>query len=238
MAAPPVLAQHPRQQPVTNAARPRPRPGMVRLTPSSGSDLTLILNAPPDRSGGVGGWAGSERDGQRPAKWFKSQPDDTISLDCTLDVDAIGGPGIERRLTVLRDMGQPAEGEDEPPTIRLDGDIWPDDQHINWVMSNWSLGERLWNSDGTFWRHQVKIDLERYNALDEITAVKVRSTRKAGKRRRRVVQSRGNDTLRGIALRELGDATRWKDIQRWNKKKLKGVDPDARLRTGTHLTVR
>lgn len=216
-----------------------PRPGMVRLTPSRGSALTLILNGPPDRAGGVGGFETVEREGRRPAKYWKSSPDDTISLDCTLDLDAIGGPSIERRLRVLRDMGLP-DDEDDPPFITLDGDIWVDDQTVEWVFASGGLsfGERLWNSDGTLWRQQVKIDLERFAPLDSIEAVRVRAARSTrGKRRRRTTVAKGNDTLRGVALRELGDATRWKDLVRWNKK-LKGADPDARLRSGTHITIR
>lgn len=211
--------------------------GRVRLTPSRGSDLTMILAGPPDRSGGVGGMEASERALRRPAKWFKGIPDDTISLDCIIDIDAIGGPSVERRLRVLRDMGQPGD-EDEPPSIKLDGDIWTEDQAITWTMDNWSLSDRHWNPDGSLRRQAVKVDLSRYTPISEIEAIRVRASRKArGKRRRRTTIAKGNDTLRGIALRELGDATRWKDLVRWNKK-LKGVDPDSRLRSGTHITIR
>jgi hypothetical protein len=213
------------------------RGGTVTLWPSRGSSLTLILNAPPDRDGGVGGWVTVARSLSRPAKWFQAPTDDTMSLDCTLDIDEIGGPSIERRLRVLRDMGQQS-GDADPPTITLTGDVWADDQNVKWVMSNWSLGsERLFNSDGSFRRQSVKVDLERFEALEMIAPLRVRTTRAAsGKRKRRTVIAAGNDTLRAIAVRELGDATRWKDIQRWNK--LKGVDPDARLRSGTHLVLR
>jgi len=211
--------------------------GRVNLNPSRGSDLTLILAAPPDRGGGVGGFDPVERALRRPAKYWKGSPDDTISLDCIIDLDAIGGPSVERRLRVLRDMGQPGD-EEEPPTIRLDGDVWDHDKTITWVMDGLTHGERLWNPDGTLRRQAVKIDLSRFEDVAEIKAIRVRSTRKGGKRRKRTAIARGNDTLRSIALRELGDATRWKDLLRWNKKKLKGVDPDARLRSGTHISIR
>lgn len=214
--------------------------GRVKLTPGIGSPLTLILNAPPDRTGGVGGYETVERQGRRPAKWWKSSPDDTISLDCILDIDAIGGPSIERRLRVLRDMGLPGDDVNGPPPITLDGDVWEDDKTVEWVFQSGglTLGDRLWNSDGTLRRQFVKIDLERFAPLSTIEAIKIRSSRTSkGKRRRRVTIAKGNDTLRGIALRELGDATRWKDLVRWNKK-LKGADPDARLRSGLHITIR
>ena len=204
---------------------------------SRGSQLTMILNGPPDRAGGVGGFEAVDRQKRRPAKWWKASPDDTISLDCIIDIDAIGGPAVERRIRVLRDMGQPGD-EEEPPTIKLDGDVWDHDKTITWVMDGMALSERLWNPDGTLRRQAVKVDLSRFEAVAEIKAITVRSTRsKGGKRRKRTAIAKGNDTLRAVALRELGDATRWKDLVRWNKK-LRGVDPDARLRSGTHISIR
>lgn len=233
MAGPIIIGQV-QQRTTTEGA---PRPGMVRLSSSRGSSLTLILNKEPDRGGGVGGFEAVERQQRRPAKWWKRTPDDTIDLDCTLDVDAVGGPSVERRIRVLRDMGQPGEDE-EPPSITLDGDVWEDDKGVTWVMSGLSLGARLWNGDGTLRRQQATVSLERYDSVAEVTAIRVRATRTSKRRRRRrTTVARGNDTLRGIALRELGDATRWKDLKGWNKK-LKGVDPDARLRTGTHISIR
>lgn len=212
--------------------------GRVRLVPSRGSDLTMILNKEPDRGGGVGGFEATERALRRPAKWWKGSPDDTYSLDCTIDIDAIGGPSVERRLRVLRDMGLPGDDPDGPPSITLDGDVWDSDKNIRWVMEDIAFGERLWNPDGTLRRQQVTVSLSRFEDLATIEAIRVKPTRtKSRKRRRRTTVARGSDTLRAVALRELGDATRWKDLVRWNKK-LKGVDPDARLRTGTHISIR
>jgi hypothetical protein len=235
MAGPVIISSRP-QRTTTQGA---PRPGMVRLTPSRGSDLTMILNKEPDRGGGVGGFETVERGLRRPAKWWKSTPDDTMTLDCTIDIDAIGGPSVERRLRVLRDMGQPGDDVFGPPSITLDGDVWESDKAIEWVMDDWTLGPRLWNGDGTIRRQQVTVELSRFEDVDEIRAIKVGATRtgKKHRRRRRTTRARGNDTLRAVALRELGDATRWKDLARWNKR-LKGTDPDARLRTGTTISIR
>lgn len=211
--------------------------GKVRLVPSYGSPLTLIVAAPPDRGGGVGGWVASERSRRRPSKWFKALPDDTMTWDLLLDLDAIGGPGLERRLRVLRDMGQPGPNHDEPPSIAIEGDIWTDDGAINWVLDDMTLGDRLWTPDGALRRQAVTLTFSRYAAVDEISAIKLTRTRNGSKPRRRVVIARGSDTLRTIALRELGDGTRWKDIRGWNKTLAK-TNPDARLRTGTHITLR
>lgn len=213
--------------------------GRVKLQPSRGSGLTLLVAKPPDRSGGVGGWQSSERSGRRPAKWFKALPDDTYSWELILDLNEVGGPDMHRRLRVLRDMGQPGD-QDEPPTIRIEGDLWDHDASLDWVMQDLSLGERLYAPDGSLVRQTVTVGLERHTPLDEVEAITVRTTRTgrtAKTARRRTVTAKGMDTLRVIALRELGDGTRWKDLQRWNKN-LKRVDPDASLRTGLHIVVR
>lgn len=214
---------------------PPPLGGQVRLDPSSGNSLTAIINTEPDRGGGVGGWQPTERSGTRPAKWWQGIPDDTITLDLTLDIDAIAGPAIEERLRVLRDMGQPGSN-DEPPTIKLDGDIWTHDQNITWVMSDLHLGARLWQPDGSLRRQQVTVDLERHEPLTEIKAIRIHSTRVAGRRRHRTVKTKAHDTLRVVALRELGNSSRWADLRKWNKA-LKRTDPDVPLRVGTHVKI-
>lgn len=220
-----------------------PRPGMVTLQPSRGSDLTLILNGPPDRAGGVGGWQPVERALDRPASWWQGLPQDTMSLDCTLDVDAVGGPDLERRLRVLRDMGLPGD-EDEPPWLTVDGDVWDSDRNIRWVVVDVKLGERLLSSGvgtraaaGKLRRQQVAIDLARYTEVEEIRPLRIRRSRRAtGKRRARTYRTRKGDTLRAIALRELGDVTMWRDLRKWNAS-VRKADPDMTLRAGLKLVL-
>lgn len=212
--------------------------GRVTLNSSSGHQLTMILNKEPDRTGGVGGWESVDRALRRPAKWWKASPDDTMSLDCTIDIDAIGGPSIERRLRVLRDMGLPQD--DEPPTIRMIGDVWDSDQNVNWVMDGLTFGPRLFQGDGTLRRQQVTVELSRFEDVNEIVPLKVTRTRTKGKkpkRKTRTVTARRGETLRGLSLRALGTPSRWKDLQKWNKK-LKKIDPDLALRAGTHVKIR
>lgn len=215
--------------------------GRVKLDPSYGNGLTALVAGAPDREGGIGGWEASERGGQRPGKWFKAQPDDTASYDLILDVDnpAGGGP-IEDRLGRLRKMGVRHSDHDEPPTITLIGDVSYGDDALVWVLENVTLGDRLYQGDGTLRRQAVTVSLSRYNGIDELEALTIRSGRtgKAHKKRRRVIHTKAGDTLRGVSLRELGSGSRWKEIQAWNKKKLKRVNPDARLRTGTALSIR
>lgn len=214
--------------------------GTVTLTPEGGgAALTLIMNGPPDRSGGIGGWASVERSGRRPGKWWQSQPDEAMSIECTLDMHALPGPSVEKRIADLQALGRPSvDLKTEPPVLRLSGDVLPIDKAVRWVMSDLKFGERLYFSDGKLRRQVVTVDLERYNDVSEIEAVQVTRTRRAGKaRRRRTVVAHTHDTLRAIALRELGNPSRWTDLRQWNTR-LKKVDPDAPLRRGTRITIR
>lgn len=212
--------------------------GRVTFNPTRGSSLTLLVEKPPERSGGVGGWVASERAARRPAKWFKALPDDTYSWDLILDIDAVGGPSIERRLRVLRDMGQPSGPEGEPPAITVTGDLWSEDAAVQWVMDGLTFAGRLFRPDGTLRRQFVTVQLSRYTPITEIEAVRIRPTRtRGGRARRRSVKTAAGDTLRTVALRELGDGTRWKDLRKWNRR-LARTNPDVRLRTGTTIVVR
>lgn len=216
----------------------RPRGGMVKLVPSRGSPLTLIINGDPDGAGAIGGWESTERALRRPARWWKSQPEDTLSLPCLLDLYAIGGPGLERRLDVLYAMGQ-AGDEDEPPTIRLFGDVTPREQRVRWVLQGITRGKRMWTSTGDLRRIEVTLELEGYDGLDTIKPVAIKRTRSTrGKRRARVIRTRKGDTLRAIAVRQLGQSDAWKRIRAWNPRVFKGVDPDEPLRPGIKVTLR
>ena len=214
--------------------------GWIILNPSRGQSVRLLLNSEPDRSGGVGGWEETERALRRPARWWKGLPSETMSLDCTLDDDAPAPAerSVGKRLENLKKMGMHSE-DDDPPTIKIRGDIWFKDRSLTWVMDGLSFGARLYNRDGSLRRQQVTVDLARYIGIDEIHSLRIRKTRtKKRKRKHRTVTSRRGETLRGIALRALGSPSRWKDLRKWNKKKLGKVDPDMRLRPGTHIKIR
>ena len=220
----------------------RPRGGMIKLLPSRGSSLTVIVNGDIDGGGGVGGWQPTDRALRAPAKWWQSQPDDTTSMPCLLDLYAIGGPALERRLDVLYAMGQ-AGDEDEPPTLRLIGDVAPREQRLTWVLQNITRGARQWTSDGALKRIELTLELERYDPVDSIKPVAIKRTRDSkGKRRARQITTSKGDTLRAIAVRQLGQSDAWKRIRDWNPKSppkgLKGVDPDAPLRAGIKVTLR
>lgn len=218
-----------------------PRSGMVRLLAETGTQLTLIIIGDIDRSGGVGGWAQSERMLVPDADYFKSTPKDALSIPCALDLEEVGGPSLERRLDVLYGMGGPVDSDDgyQPPAIRLLGDV-PTCRTQRWKLDDVKLGKLRFRRDAPdeLRAIEVTLDLTTLNIGEPIGPVRIKRTRAstAGKRRQRTITARQGDTLRAIAVRQLGTSGQWTRLREWNPR-LKRVDPDVPLKAGTHLVL-
>jgi hypothetical protein len=228
---------HPRPGTPAAALEP-PRSGMVKLVSENGSALTLIRNGDIDGSGGVGGWQSSERVLREDADWWKSLPKITRSIPCLLDVDALGGPSLERRLEVLFAMGAP-DDDDDPPPLRVLGDIDPIAKARRLKIDDIRLAAQLFREDdpSALRRQELTLELSSFTESRGVSRVTVKRTRDShGKRRRRTIIARRGDTLRAIAVRQLGSSGDYKLIRSWNPK-LKRVDPDAPLRAGTKVVL-
>lgn len=219
-----------------------PPSGMVKLVPlASGlGTVTVIRNGTVDRGGSVGGWQASERVLREDADWWKSIPKGTVSIPCLLDVDAIpDARTIEKRLRALYDMGQP-DGQDDPTAIHLYGDV-PMCHPPTWVwkLDDIQLGDDLFLEDQptVLRRQELTLSLSTYSVTRGVTKVTVKRTRdKHDRRRRRTISARKGDTLRAIAVRQLGSSGAYAQIREWNKK-LRHTDPDAPLRAGTKIVL-
>jgi hypothetical protein len=216
------------------------RAGEVRIQSVDDAFLyvNLLLSGAPDRGGGVGGWEVSERVLRPPADWWRAQPKSTISLPCMLDIHEQEGPSLETRLKRLYAMGQP-RGDDPPPPVWLVGDV-PTARTQWWRIDDISLGERIFRTNplGHLRRQELTVQLTEFVEATGVPKVTVRRTRDSkGRRRVRTIRARKGDTLRRIAVRELGSASAWTDLRSWNKK-LRRVDPDAPLRAGSQITLK
>jgi len=224
--------------------------GMVYLRAASGpfrfTGVVITLSEPPALSGGVGGWQGTDRPGRRPARWWQGGVELTQTITGFLDlgVGPHAGTPVERRLLDLRRLGVKPAGEDEPPPIALSGDV-VDPYSAGpglWVMQGLSLGDRLFRRGGVLQRQAVTVELVDYEDTPTIAPVRVKRTRDSvAKPRTRQVSTRKGDTLRTIAVRELGSASAWDRIRGWNPRVLKGtqpVGPDDPLRPGVRLVLK
>ena len=226
------LARHRFNQPL-----PRPQQGLVTLTGEYAGAVTLIVTGTPDYSPSVGGWETVDRFGDAAVSWWKTRPLATLSLPCLLNIE-VTGP-VEAALSMLELIGQPRAGRD-PSRVKVRGDVPPSaaTATATWRLDAMKYGERSYRTDNDqllLWQ-ELTLDLTQH-AAGKIAAVGGMKTRnRSGARTRRVVNARQGDTLRTIALRELGSSNDWKQLRAWNKK-LARTDPDALLAVGLKVTI-
>lgn len=214
-----------------------PASGQVRLY-TADAVFVAIRNGEVDRSGGVGGWQQSARVLRPDADWWKNTPKDIAGIPLMLDIDELPGAPLEQRLTALRSMGQPDESG-QPPAVSVDGDA-PMCAGIAWKIDDVALGAALYRPDAPTRLRRVELtvqlsSLDEADAVEKVTVKRTRSS--ATKRRRRVIHSRQGDTLRAIAVRQLGSSGQYTKIREWNPK-LKKIDPDAPLRVNTKVVLK
>lgn len=216
---------------------PRPGQGLVTLTGEYAGSVTLIVAGTPDYSPSVGGWETAERFGNAAISWWKTRPLATLSLPCLLHTD-VTGP-VEAGMKLLEQIGQPRAGR-EPSRVKVRGDVPPSAATSTslWRLDALKYGERSYRVDNDsllLWQ-EVSLDLTQFAEGKVAAAGGLKTRNRAGARNRRVVRARQGDTLRVLALRELGRAGDWKLLRSWNKK-LAHTDPDALLALGTKVTV-
>lgn len=217
-------------------------PGRGRLTlhPSVGEELTFLVVGEPSRTGGAGGWVTIERALLPDVHDFKSTPRVSESWPVMLDIDELPGPSIEARLARLHRMGTPRAETDEPPRIRISGDISPLDRSLRWKLDDVNYGRMLFDPDDpdSLRRITMTLEISELEKVDTVSPVKIHRTRRtSGKRRQRTIRTKSGDTLRSIAVRQLGSSTQWRKIREWNKN-VKRADPDAPLRPGTRILLK
>lgn len=230
--------------------RDRALAGRVRLTANDGAlrgrRLILLLMSPPQVAGGAGGWETVERPGRRPAKWWKGGVEITQTLECCIDRDRITDElgTVERRMARLDSFTKKPGGDDHPTSLLLAGDVL--DPYTAgkglWVITNVTYGERVMRPDGDIARQMVSIDLADFTDVPTIAAVRVTRTRaSASKAKVRKISTRKGDTIRAIAVRELGSSAAWTKVRDWNPRLFKGanpVGPDTPLRAGVTVTLK
>lgn len=215
--------------------------GMVQFYTGSGRYVTVIKNGDMDRGGTVGGWKSVDRGGQPEAHYHDgATPPATLSIPFMLDSAAMGGIDVSKAVDVLYGMGLALGRQEDPPAVWINGDILPRDYGIPWKMDDLSITETLYfpRRPGVLRRVSGTVELSRLRKVGEVEDVTVRRSRTGRNRRRqRVIRAKRNDTLRVIAVRELGSVGGWKKLREWNKK-LARLDPDKPLRAGTRVVIK
>jgi hypothetical protein len=207
-----------------------------------------LLGAEPPKVAGGGGWQVTARPRRQGiTDWVGREPV-RLTVPFLLDGWAEGkGVPIEKQIRNLEVMSGIGLGSLEPPLVRVfSGGVIPYDSKthdgLRWVVESVDWGASLRNPYGNRVRQDGTIVLLRYVAdarLERLKPVeKDRERRRRGGRARRgrggrrVYVVKKGDTLSKIAARELGKASRWREIAKLNNLR----DPN-KLKVGQRLKL-
>lgn len=198
------------------------------MRPEDDGDLVLLVelgNAFPAPTQGFAGWdvvplpgrvGITHWAGHEPLsiglELFFNDDDLTNSVEDAIEtLEAMAGRGIKRK-------------KDEPSVLKVDaGGLMPFDWH-QFPDARWVINGLDWDDDAILNRHgnrvrqTVTVALLQHVAADRLNttgaAAKARLARKGGSRR--TYKSHTGDTLMTIAKAKLGDAGRWRELQKLN----------------------
>lgn len=217
----------------------QPPSGRVKIVSERGETAELLypdpVGTPIDRSGSVGGWQASDRVGLRQSSWWFATPLGTATASLMFDLSVQGAPSIETRLATLYAMGRPGGGS-QPPALRLFGDV-PTMRRQSWRLDNIELGSNF-SRGGKVAQMSLTLSLTELILATGIEEVAVTSTRDSPTRPRvRTITVGPKQTLRSIAVEQLGQSSDYTQIQSWNKSVAK-TDPDKVLPQGLKLVLK
>lgn len=222
--------------------QPLPPMGMLRVIGPKNHTTVAIIMGDPDRDGSVGGWQQSTVLLAEDADYWTGRPKASASWPLLLHATALPGDrSVEDRLDELYWLGQSHGGED-PPAVRLTGDVPARDRRVQWKIDNIALGARRYQYGGygrDLLSLAITLSLSSRRLVGEVEQVALRDTRdrKGDRRQRAPIKTRQGDTLRAIAVRELGGSSDWVKLRQWNPG-LRKVDPDDPLRRGTRVALK
>lgn len=203
-------------------------------------DITVPMgDGPATPSGGFAGWSEIARpDDVAMTDWTGSSP---LRQSLPLLLDRYrDGRSVERRVRTLMKLGRDAYGDEAvPPVFRVFGPVHFSGKH--WVCEDiaFDTANVIRSRSGFLMRQPLTLSLMEYVPPG---VVKIRKRRKRDNDRvndpiRFTVGNyitREGDTLQKIAARELGKASRWREIAKLNP----GTnDPNRELEPGRALRM-
>lgn len=196
----------------------RPEPGRVKLRAQNGRELVSMLGEEPakltpqvPRTEQVEiPWRASQ------SQWLGQNPAELV-MDLLLDAYPWGS--IEGDWQTLEDMARPtAAGRSTgaPSPIQIAGSVPGEDRW--WIITGIEPGESIWMAGGYRARLAVTLTLTQWLPVGRTDPAGRRNQRtsKGSKVKRAPWVVNEADTLVTIALRALGDGSRWREIAELN----------------------
>lgn len=227
--------------------------GFVRFHSSPEVSVTVRISTPAATiSGGYGGWEGIRRPRENSlVEWIGHDP---MQLDVPILFDGMlpdlggqieqepWGDSVEHDIRILEHLTHKLDGYNSPPRIKVESDLIPY-QDREWVINDikWHGDDVRRPNDGQRVRAGAIVQLFEFIEFDIINgrlSAAARRKRAKAKNNVKTRQKKGTyivkegDTLRGIAKKELGSASKWHEIANANH-----IRDGKALRHGQHLKM-
>lgn len=173
--------------------------------------------------------------------WWSGQSGATLQIPCVFD----GFPrqSVEGKIAIVEEMARPVaagKASGRPSPVQVAGNVPGADRA--WMLVGIEQGTAMWRNGYRVRQHLV-LSLVQWLPLEQADTRgrrNARTSKGAVKRRGTVVVKRG-DTLATIAARELGQASRWRDIAKANPvkrgKKSKARTSPTDVKVGERLKL-
>jgi nucleoid-associated protein YgaU len=142
------------------------------------------------------------------------------------------GRSVEAPIARLERMASPGPRREDPPELVISGPILHPE--LAWVIDSIEWGEALRDDrDGFRIRQAATVNLLEHGRADQRARLGTVRRRLPGPRRRpRLYTVKRGDTLSSIAARELGNASRWREIAALN-----GIRDPRSIKPGQQLVM-
>jgi hypothetical protein len=209
--------------------------GDVALTTETGLVFQATLDGPVQEGSLDIGWEEIDRPKNQKALNHTQEPLDTWVLPILFE-GWNAGASVEGPIAVLQRMVKKPSRTEDPPPVHVHG-VGPISSTRDWAITNLEpQGDEktLWAGGRNRRRARYDVTITERELPEVVKVRPAKSTRdRSGKHGKRTYTVKSGDTGQRIALRELGDASRWRDLE-YKGKKIR--DPNA-LKRGQKLTL-
>ncbi len=213
-----------------------PSVGSVALTSDTGLLVVATLDGKAQRVSFDAGWEEIDRPGNKKALDHNESPLEGWTIPVLFDGFATR-TRQETAIETLYKLGAKVSRTDFPPKVRVAG-IGPISSRQDWVVAtiDASGGDEAltqWGRDRNRIRARFDVTITE-RVLPQLVKIKpAKATRdRSGAHGKRTALVRSGDTLQRVALRELGDASRWRELARKNR-----IRDPARPPVGRHIKL-